>query len=212
MKTRDRILETSLRLFNEEGEAGQSAVDIANELGISPGNLYYHFKGKDAIIRALFDDFEEEMRVILRGARGRITSIEDNWVYTYIILEEIFDFRFFYRNLGELLARYPDLAVRFRALLAEKRAAIESGNAELVRKGVLTLGPRMDEVITDQILSALTFWLSLDVIEGGNGPASDLIHKTVFHIMSLVAPHMGAAGFDAMQAMISYYDRAVGTD
>ena len=58
MKTRDRILHVSLLLFNDEGEAQQTAVDISNALGISPGNLYYHFKGKDAIIRALFDAFE----------------------------------------------------------------------------------------------------------------------------------------------------------
>ncbi len=186
----------------------QSAVDIANALDISPGNLYYHFKGKDAIIRALFDSYETEMRVILRGSRGRILSIEDNWVYTYIILEEIFDFRFFYRNLGQLLARYPDLAVRFRALLAEKRHTIDNLLAELDRRGVISLGPRMQDVITDQILSALTFWLSLDVIEGGTDDPGALIHKTVFQIMSLVAPHMGSAGFDVMQAMINYYDAA----
>ncbi|MDQ7018223.1 MAG: TetR/AcrR family transcriptional regulator [Robiginitomaculum sp.] len=210
MKTRDRILQTSLALFNEEGEASQSAVDIANALEMSPGNLYYHFKGKDAIIRALYDNFEHEMRIILRGSRGRITSIEDNWVYTYIILEEIFDFRFFYRNLGELLARYPDLAVRFRALLAEKRQTVHTLLSDLNKRDVLFLGPRMAAVITDQILSALTFWLSLDFIEGKHTEPSVLIHKTVFSIMSLVAPHMGKDGFDIMQAMMAYYDKMVG--
>ncbi len=210
MKTRDRILQTSLALFNEEGEAGQSAVDIANALDMSPGNLYYHFKGKDAIIRALFDNFEHEMRIILRGSRGRITSIEDNWVYNYIILEEIFDFRFFYRNLGELLARHPDLAIKFRALLAEKRQTIHVLLDELCQQNVLFLGPRMNEVITDQILSALTFWLSLDMIEGSHTVPSDLIHKTVFQVMALVAPHMGEDGFTIMQAMIAYYDQKVG--
>lgn len=210
MKTRDRILSVALALFNEEGEAGQSAVDIANTLDMSPGNLYYHFKGKDAIIRALFDDFEHEMRIILRGSRGRITSIEDNWVYNYIILEEIFDFRFFYRNLGELLARYPDLAFRFRALLAEKRQAITTLLDALNQREVLYLGPRMADVITDQILSAFTFWLSLDMIEGGQTEPTTLIHKTVFSIMALVAPHMGEEGFAVMQAMLAHYDQMVG--
>ncbi len=210
MKTRDRILQVALALFNEEGEAPQSAVDIANALDMSPGNLYYHFKGKDAIIRALFDDFEHEMRIILRGSRGKITSIEDNWIYNYIILEEIYDFRFFYRNLGELLARYPDLAVRFRALLAEKRQTITSLLKGLDQRGVLFLGPRMGDVITDQILSALTFWLNLDVIEGSKVTPSTLIHKTVFQIMALVAPHMGKDGFAIMQSMIAYYDSKIG--
>ncbi|MEO1027968.1 MAG: TetR/AcrR family transcriptional regulator, partial [Pseudomonadota bacterium] len=81
MKTRDRILSVSLTLFNEEGEADQTALDIANALEISPGNLYYHFRGKDAIIHALFDRFEEEMMIILNGAKTKLETLEDYWVF-----------------------------------------------------------------------------------------------------------------------------------
>ena len=61
-KTKETILRTSQALFNNEGEHAVSSVDIANVIGISPGNLYYHYKGKDPIIRELFSDFEEELR------------------------------------------------------------------------------------------------------------------------------------------------------
>ncbi|MEL7130502.1 MAG: TetR/AcrR family transcriptional regulator, partial [Pseudomonadota bacterium] len=168
MKTRDRILHTSLLLFNEEGEADQSAVDIANALEISPGNLYYHFKGKDAIIHALFDNFEEEMMVILRGSRGQITSIDDNWVYTYILLEEIYDFRFLYRNLGVLLDLNPNLARRFRSLLAEKRSAISDLVENLGAGGAIQIEPALSDALIDQMLQTLTFWLSFDQIEGAD--------------------------------------------
>ena len=209
MKTRDRILHVSLLLFNEEGEAQQTAVDISNALGISPGNLYYHFKGKDAIIRALFESFEEEMRLILRGSSGGVASIEDNWVYIYIILEEIYDFRFFYRNLGVLLDRYPDLAVRFRALVAEQRGAILRVLSDLAKAGIITIDPRLREALTDQIMMTLTFWLVADSLNRKEHEGAALIHRTVFQVMCLIVPYMGEAGFDALTHMIDHYERSV---
>ncbi len=206
MKTRDRILHVSLLLFNEEGEAPQTAVDISNALDISPGNLYYHFKGKDAIIRALFDRFEEEMRIILRGSKGGVASIEDNWVYLYIILEEIYDFRFFYRDLGVLLDRYPDLAVRFRALVAEKRATILRVLDDLTAESVLSLDPRLKTALTDQIMMTLTFWLAGDSLNTDQHDGPGLIHKTVFQVMCLIVPYMGEAGFGALTRMIEHYE------
>lgn len=206
MKTRDRILHVSLLLFNAEGEAPQTAVDISNALEISPGNLYYHFKGKDAIIRSLYSAFEDEMRIILRGSKGGVTSIEDNWVYLYIILEEIYDFRFFYRDLGVLLDRYPDLCVKFRALVAEKRGTITRVLRDLSRSDVLQLDPRLETALTDQIMMSITFWLANDAIGSAphDGPA--LIHKTVFQVMCLMVPYMGTAGFGTLSRMIEHYE------
>jgi len=204
MKTRDRILQVSLLLFNEEGEAQLSSVDLANALEISPGNLYYHFKGKDVIIRALYDRFEEEMRVILRGSSGGVASIEDNWVYIYILLEEIYDFRFFYRDLAGLIARYPDLAGRFRALIAEKRQTILRILDDLARLSVIEIDPRLIPPLTDQIITTLTFWLAGDSLtrESHDGPS--LIHKTVFQVMCLIVPYMGKEGHAALSGMIRH--------
>lgn len=208
MKTRDRILQVSLLLFNEEGEAQLSSVDVANALEISPGNLYYHFKGKDAIIRALYDRFEEEMRVILRGSSGGVASIEDNWVYIYILLEEIYDFRFFYRDVAGLLDRYPDLAGRFRGLIAEKRQTILRILDDLTRLGVIDIDPRLKPPLTDQIITTLTFWLAGDTLtrETHDGPA--LIHNTVFQVMCLIVPYMGEGGPAALSGMIRHFKEA----
>ena len=52
--TKEWILETACQLFNEHGTQGISTKRIAKEMGISPGNLYYHFKNKEEIILALF--------------------------------------------------------------------------------------------------------------------------------------------------------------
>ena len=202
MKTRDRILDVSLELFNAEGEAKQTAVDIANALDMSPGNLYYHFKGKEPIIEALFERFEEEMKIILGGSHGAVTSIEDNWVFIYIVLEEIYDFRFFYRNVGDMMERYPGLAARFRKILALKRQAIENVLTQLEKQDLLEIDRRLLCAVIQQMLSTLTFWLSHDLIEAGDRDGPVLIHDTVLQFMLLVVPYMGPVGADVLDGML----------
>ena len=65
MKTRDRILECALHLFNQKGEPNVSTMEVANEMGISPGNLYYHFHGKEPLILGLFERFQAELAPLL---------------------------------------------------------------------------------------------------------------------------------------------------
>ena len=59
-KTKDRILQISLQLFNERGERLVTTNHIAAELGISTGNLYYHFRNKQEIIKELAQQYQAD--------------------------------------------------------------------------------------------------------------------------------------------------------
>lgn len=205
MKTRDRILTEALDLFNEEGEENVAALDVANALEISPGNLYYHFKGKDALIHALFDDFEEELSLILQGAEDRLETLEEHWVFLYILLEEIYDFRFFYRSLGILTHRYPDLRQRLDVLNARLRHTIERSLLGFGRSDLLNR-PMIKNVLLDQISSTLTFWLEEDVIHHRDTPAADLIHKTVLRTLLTVAPYLEGDQSHAHEQILERYE------
>ena len=58
IKTSERIVLNSLELFNQQGERSISTNHIAAHMEISPGNLYYHFPNKQAIIAVLFSEYE----------------------------------------------------------------------------------------------------------------------------------------------------------
>ncbi|PCJ68049.1 MAG: TetR family transcriptional regulator [Rhodobiaceae bacterium] len=189
MKTRDRILQASLALFNEEGETNVSTVDIANQVDISPGNLYYHFKGKDALIAALYEAFEEEMRIVLTAPVDTPLRAEDNWLYFYIVFEEIFDFRFFYRNLTDLLTRYPQLNARFQDLLERKQATCTAMLSNLGQHGILDMQEYEVEQTSTRLTMLLTYWLNFEAVRHPNASGPDIIHGGVFHVLSHIAPY-----------------------
>ena len=68
IKTRERIVQNSLELFNQQGERSVSTNHIAAHMEMSPGNLYYHFPNKQAIIAELFTEYEEIGRARLNSS------------------------------------------------------------------------------------------------------------------------------------------------
>lgn len=190
VKTRDRILKTALALFNDEGEAQVSTVEIAGVLEISPGNLYYHFKGKEAIIEALFEDFEEEIRQVLSAPINRSLSIEDNWIFIYIVFEEINDFRFFYNNLSGILERCPDLRPRFARLLRLKEETATSILSSLERDGAITCSPTERSALAARFAAYLTFWLQYIDLASAETDSRRIINNGVYSAMMMIAPYV----------------------
>ena len=104
-QTRQRILDCSLAMFNAQGEPHVTTNHIADELEISPGNLYYHFRNKDDIIEHLFADFEARMDAALSAPEDRLPGLEDVWLQLHRVFECIWDYRFLHRDLVEILSR-----------------------------------------------------------------------------------------------------------
>jgi AcrR family transcriptional regulator len=104
-KRRERILATSLQMFNEQGSHKVSTNHIAKAMGISPGNLYYHFKNKEHIIRELLACLIEGFDSLVQ-VRGELKSGIDLIAETIEATAQlIYAYRFIYIELAALLTR-----------------------------------------------------------------------------------------------------------
>jgi AcrR family transcriptional regulator len=196
MKTRDRILHTSLALFNEEGEADTTTIDIANEMDISPGNLYYHFKGKDQIITELFQQYEHALSHTLTAPIEQPLSadrgnVEDNWYYLYVVMEEMYQYRFLYHNLDNILQRYPDVRRGFKRLIQLKRAALFAICQTLLQQSVIDARDQQLLGLVDNMTLNLTFWFNYDQLLHDGRPPQVTIHQGVLQLLTMVAPYLG---------------------
>lgn len=210
IKTRDKILKTSLALFNSEGEAQVSTVDIAAVLGISPGNLYYHFKGKEAIIEALFDDFETELRQVLSAPIEKPLSLEDNWIFIYIIFEEINDFRFFYEGMSSILERCPSLRPRLARLLALKKSTTLAILSSLQSQKLVAFLGEEKERLANRIAAHLTFWLQYRAITEKTQSDRARIHDGVYSTILQTAPYVVSGREDYLKGAAAYFARQGG--
>ncbi len=188
-KTKDKILRTALALFNNEGESQISSVDIASVMEISPGNLYYHYKGKDEIIVELFADFEEEIRQVLNSPIQKPLAVEDNWIYLYIIFEEIFDFRFFYKNQSDIIERNPGLRQAFAKILALKENTAFSLLSALEKEGHIKFLEGEKKALSTRIAQHFTFWLQYHDLRYGMAAPKSLIDAGVFATLVQITPY-----------------------
>jgi AcrR family transcriptional regulator len=178
MNTRDRILDTALRLFNQSGTAAVSTNHIADALGISPGNLYYHFRNKEAIIRELFEQQYAHWDAMYSLPDDRMPTLDDMWRMVNDTFPVSWDYRFIYRELIALLRRDDELNRRWIAVRARGFAGFRELIDVFAAAGVLR-SPNDPEVVTR--LAELCwlineFWLASVEVSGQAVDAAQMAH------------------------------------
>ncbi len=191
LRTRERILAVSLALFNTRGEAHVTTGMIADELNISPGNLYYHFRNKDQIVERLFERFEERISLEPPDPVAGAGAIEDLWLYLHLMFEAIWDYRFLYRNLDDIVGRNRRLRDRFNRIVDAKLVAVEGLCRGLAHSGLMTASPAEIRALALNVLVVATYWLNYRVVRGERESADAGVPGAgAFQVMSLVAPYL----------------------
>jgi AcrR family transcriptional regulator len=196
-RTAERILEVTLDLFNRFGEPNVSTTLISAELSISPGNLYYHYPAKDELINALFDRYERALNDLL-GAADNVRNVEDAWLFFHMLFELIWQYRFLYRDLNDLLSKNRRLETHFQFVLKNKARAVQSVLSGLARGGAMQIDPRQAEPVASAMVVVLTYWLSYEYVRDPRHAlepesAASALSRGAYHVLSLLMPYLDTA-------------------
>lgn len=192
--TFERIIEASLQLFNEEGERNISTNHIAAHLSISPGNLYYHFRNKEAIIVLLYRRYGAEIMAWLENA-PLPQNMQDSAHYLGGIFDIMWKYRFLFSDMNSLLSRSAELVGEHNDLTRAKAWPLMLRHlAELNKNGVLRLPAEED--VQDLCLNlwmTTKYWFDFNQSLRGKGKLQeDAKPLGVLRNLSLLRPYVSS--------------------
>ena len=195
MKTKDKIIATAIDLFNIHGTKAISTNHIAKEMGISPGNLYYHFRSKNDIIRSISDNFSNELGSVFKIQLDTISDFSSNLTSlfnSFFKIQQSYQFLFLEgvhltKQDSKLLANYTNL-----------RSLIKKGYHELLSNLVkIKIMKRQSLNIIDDLLDAqwiiMWYWISHTILDR-NTYDDFQIKKGIKLSFSIIKPQLTSIG------------------
>lgn len=144
-QTKKSILQKASELFNENGTASVSMNALAEALGISAGNLQYHYRNKEEVIRAILEEMFKQFDVIYAPSEEVFTLDTLRHIMRFNF-DLVWKYRFFYRENTALLRNDEILARRFREIQEIRLADQEAIFKRLAGAGGVRTALRPDEL------------------------------------------------------------------
>ncbi|RYJ64268.1 TetR/AcrR family transcriptional regulator [Pseudomonas songnenensis] len=206
-KTRDRIIEASLALFNAQGERNVTTNHIAAHLGISPGNLYYHFPNKQAIVAELFGQYESRVDQFLRLPPAREIQVQDKALYLEALLDAMWHYRFLHRDLEGLLDANRELAQRYQVFAARCLQHAQAIYRGFVAAGILVMDDAQIEALALNAWIILTSWVRfIGTVSAGADQLDQVqLRRGIYQVLALERGLVTADARAAVQALEQQY-------
>lgn len=200
MKTKERILLTSIDLFNRSGVVAITTNHIAKAMSISPGNLYFHYDNKEEIITELFKRMRKETYQVWRFRKGEskkpLAFIDENF-------ELYWKYRFFHREMYSLRRKDKELAQMWRTHLQKMIKLMEVLYRHWVREGKMIQikdSAEMEYVSESLLAMSTTFLQFFESAEKTPGKRS--IERGKRHVARLLGPYSTGEAKDELEKFL----------
>jgi len=183
LKTKERILQLSLQLFNERGERSVTTNHIAAELGMSPGNLYYHFRNKNEIIKELMEQYQHQTLEMLALPDDRALDANDKVHYFQVLSSQLWAYRFLHRHVYHLVENNEDfrkMYPRFAGQVMQQGQKIYKG---FVNAGLMDMTDSEIEALIINLWIVLTNWTNFLYMSGHLTDSNTLEEKWVWQAL-----------------------------
>ncbi|OBT16398.1 TetR family transcriptional regulator [Vibrio sp. UCD-FRSSP16_10] len=189
MKTKQRIVKGALELFNLHGERNITTNHISEYLGISPGNLYYHYSNKQEIIRAIFEDYTAELLDRFRPYESEDESLVLLKHYVNSTFSLMWKYRFFYANLADIVSRDAQLHSAYSKVQEKLRVNLVAIVESFSTLELISVEPQdMPRLVTNLHFVA-TGWLGYQsAMNATHKVTESMIMQGMLQILAMVKP------------------------
>lgn len=198
MRTKDKILITALALFNEGNTQAATTNHIAKAMGISPGNLHYHYKNREEIVLKLYEQMSHKTKLPLPDLPSSMLTLYEHFNHLANIYWE---YRFFHKELLFLLSRNEKLKEVYTKDNLAHRERIKISTKQLIKNGYLKLeDEKALEHLVDTILLTTQFWISfLTTLDSKINEKN--VAELFTHLKYTFKPYMTKKAFDELEQL-----------
>lgn len=181
MSTRDLILDVALVLLNERGESVVTSVDLAHEMNISPGNLYYHFKGKEQVVEELYAQFHARVIITLQQITAQTGGDTKTTLAGLAVLSDVLQqFKFISQDVHGIHERYASLRPSLHTLFSLIERSLKSLVTQIMDGSSVTDSSNGSTLLADNLLYTLINFGSYDAFLGRDDESSNGIEEHLY--------------------------------
>lgn len=195
METKEKIMETALRLFNEHGVDHTSAKNIAANMTISDGNLRYHFRTKEDIIYNLYLRLVEDFNQQMSAYETEKISLKDVYHLLTFVFTKLYEYKFLMIDFVAIMRKYPKIQAHYQQLYQYRKQQYNKFINALIEEDIFRKDITIAQYknMADHLTILSDFWISsAEALYQG-----EEANKTAYYIhlvFNLLVPYLSRKG------------------